>query len=455
MTTTAYIYRLESQIGGAGTNLRLLSASIFSFLFLAPIIVSPEIMSVSTFLLLAICILLPSFRIPRGLGFLIWPIAAIVGVGLAGSIGKVPYDTAKDVWYLANPLLAIVLGYIAVPYLGDPKTLFRILVVSASVTSLYHISFFLVDTRLMAQSPDDIRLAAGKGYFLTVISISIIASLWRERIPLFPRARWLEKVSLCLCLISLILSFSRTLLFSLLIMLFVVAGLLDYKRVRTIVVALGAVATLLFWILTTPEVEKAGSQKTFRGKMANSSQEFLIKEHRGMVDINQNWRAYESSRALKTYLEGGWARYATGRGFGALVDVGLLINLGGESRWEIPILHNGYMHLLVKTGLVGVLLYVFYLLRFARFGRSVGRTARGPMACARSGPMLRVAGGLIVGIALILLATTSVVRGFLSKGTLFPAIITLGALISYARLALANEEHTMEEEQATKGHLSP
>jgi hypothetical protein len=62
-------------------------------------------------------------------------------------------------------------------------------------------------------------------------------------------------------------------------------------------------------------------------------------------------------------MQGNQLQHIAGFGFGSRVDLGLTIKLGGEPMSTIPILHNGYVMLLVKCGWIGVLLYMIFLYR--------------------------------------------------------------------------------------------
>ena len=54
--------------------------------------------------------------------------------------------------------------------------------------------------------------------------------------------------------------------------------------------------------------------------------------------------------------------FIIGKGFGALVDLKFKAPLSSENIRFIPILHNGYSYILFKTGIIGLFLYLIFLI---------------------------------------------------------------------------------------------
>jgi hypothetical protein len=83
--------------------------------------------------------------------------------------------------------------------------------------------------------------------------------------------------------------------------------------------------------------------------------------HAKKEEIQDNWRGYEAYQGMMKYEDGDALQQVFGFGFGARVDLGLIMKLGGKDYEDVPILHNEYVMLLVKTGVVGLLLYLVFL----------------------------------------------------------------------------------------------
>jgi len=163
-------------------------------------------------------------------------------------------------------------------------------------------------------------------------------------------------IALPFLLLSFILSFSRIGLIMGVIITSAVLGLIGRFNFKTILFVVVFISSLLLIIQTTPSEDV----NTFRGKMARSTKEITIANYQDMTDVNSNWRGFETFKALITFLSGNTKQKIIGQGFGAQVDLGFTMTLSGVDFNEIPILHNGFAYILVKTGIIGILCYLLF-----------------------------------------------------------------------------------------------
>ena len=78
-----------------------------------------------------------------------------------------------------------------------------------------------------------------------------------------------------------------------------------------------------------------------------------------VANIQKNWRGFEVYSAKQQWLTSGTFNQMFGGGFGKLINVGYLsILVDPTSNGYIPVLHNGYYTLIIKSGFIGVLLYL-------------------------------------------------------------------------------------------------
>ena len=95
------------------------------------------------------------------------------------------------------------------------------------------------------------------------------------------------------------------------------------------------------------------------------------------ADLGINFRGYETAMAYATYMSYELVNMIFGAGFGSLVKLDIPAFLAGNEYDAIPLLHNGYLYLLIKTGVLGV---VFYSLFFSKYhslsSRSIDRENR-------------------------------------------------------------------------------
>ena len=105
---------------------------------------------------------------------------------------------------------------------------------------------------------------------------------------------------------------------------------------------------------------------TFASKLGNSLNELQIVEFDNQLDISHNWRGFEAFLGIKKYFSGDILQLLIGQGFGSNVEV----PYWAFSDWNDPsleglkkpnIFHIGYITIMLKTGIVGLLLFVYFL----------------------------------------------------------------------------------------------
>ena len=79
-------------------------------------------------------------------------------------------------------------------------------------------------------------------------------------------------------------------------------------------------------------------------------------------DFHDNYRSYENIRTTEqlSYNES----FLFGEGIGSQVDLKQKVRLGDTDLRQISILHNGYMTVLLKSGIIGLLFLLFSIFYF-------------------------------------------------------------------------------------------
>lgn len=371
------------------------------------------------------CLFLSGLRMPKDIvRYLAIPIV-LIGIGLSGSLGNDRYDAVKDVWYFVNSAIVLLAGYLAMKRVGDMERLLRVAVVGGFILALYHLANIASNPALLFDdSVGAFRQEYGAGYMLAFISLSIMIFSNRYGLKLFAsrHKNFFVPVMISVTAASLALSLSRTMWGSFLIIVFVMFGLFTLRRARILI----AVILILTALMTFNMVNSGGGSAsgTMLGKLANSVDEVMLRDYTRAGDIALHWRGYESYMAMQTYLDGGWLNLAAGHGLGKLIDLKTYTLLGGQEFRFIPVTHNGYMYVLVKTGAIGLALYLWYLYLFYRDGSVIvlSKESRDVFA-----------GRMIVALSLVLGFTTFVVAGYFNKSAMVSAMFLLGLLLCYAR----------------------
>ena len=112
----------------------------------------------------------------------------------------------------------------------------------------------------------------------------------------------------------------------------------------------------------------------FQEKILKTFDELLIDRYTDIVTINTLWRGYESYRGLEDFMNGSFINKIFGNGFGHLIDLKIIQELGDREFRFVPYTHNGYIYILVKFGLIGMFLYFMFFYRIMTNPLSNNRT---------------------------------------------------------------------------------
>lgn len=407
---------------------RDMAATVFLFFVSTPTVLSAGLFSTLMLIYLMLWPLKNRLTLPKEVVKLSLPILLLIIVGLLHSPGKNGYDVFKDIWYMGKSLLALIIGYTIMLNMRDLRLLLKSTVLSATITSIYHLTMLATHPELFRQSLYEFRGDIGILFYSVTLGIAIVAASWKYSFVLFKKHKWVIFLILPLCIGSMFLSFSRTMIFILVIMLLIVYNVLKIQYLNkavTLVIIIVAFSSLT--LIPYDEEETTLAYRTFFAKMAHTFKEIMVREYDDPREITLNWRGYESYMALQTYRSGTWMEHLTGKGFGTLIDLGIYTKLGEEEYREIPVLHNGYLYLLVKTGLVGVVIYIFFFYKIILYAKKDDDTM------LDSSVML--AKKFIIAISFVILLSTIGIAGFFNKSALVPFTILLGALLAFVKIS--------------------
>ena len=349
---------------------------------------------------------------------LLLPLIIIFLIGvLHFGIGQ--YNLYKDIWYFSKPVFYIGAGML-IAYSGLKKNAFLGIIVYVSFAlALVHLYAFILEPELLSESINDIRQTAGGGNLLIVFSAAYISRRRRfEQIKNFLNIPiW---VFLLILYASLLLSFSRTLLIIYLITMFFLESF--YKR-KYAVKLIGLLIFIIISFFTASfifpglfaEGTKSGELKE---KLQNSLTEISIHErYDSDSEIALNWRGYETSLAVEEIKEGTILNKLFGYGFGKTIYIGNTDYLGYDIL-DIPLLHNGFMEITLKTGFVGLLFYLVFFWNAARI--AVRNNEKSPDEA-----------NLLLSILTSCFLATLVITGYYNKSVFDSPCIITGYLLSW------------------------
>lgn len=361
--------------------------------------------------------------------WLIWPLVMIIVIGVVMSLfygWQSPYDVVKILWHQSRPVLYFVAGYLILKAVPDLRTLFRVLLIAGLVLGLVYIARYALDPNVGSENRTYIRREIGKGWMVTAVAVAIV-------IAAHAQVRWnrmLEWGIGAIILLSIIISTGRSQLVNSFIFAIFMLGIVPRRAAST---QLFAVAAIMLFIAFTPMLSYIFGEDNVRHWAYEAPiggvQEVVALDYADLFSINNFWRGYETTQAFKYVNHSGLGAQLFGVGLGTLVPLGLNQNLGGQMFFEVPQFHNGFSHIVVRSGYVGVFLYLLFFVMIFRYARW--------WSGARD-PDLRMYGRFATGMAVCAVLATAVIGGVYNKGETGVITMTiLGGLMALPSLARA------------------
>lgn len=334
------------------------------------------------------------------------------------------YDWIKDFTYFTKPILGVLAGYLISKKINSFNSVLKIIISVSMFFAIYHIFIIILKVDFSSATVTDIRWIGGISNEIEVFSIVLLVASWKfEHINVIKNV-FHKKIVLTILFISFSLYFSRTMIVSLIILLLAIFG---YIKVTSKGIKYASLVIFLFGMfyvyLFNADIKRGQSGfESFLYKMKNAPAEIFSPAHtidkKNHANLWDRWRAYEANMAINQVDS--YGSFIFGKGLGALVDLKFEAPLGEDNIRFIPILHNGYINIFFKSGILGVLLYLILLLYLYLFSN-----------LKTNYPQKKIVHNLIGGLAIHYLFTTLIVTGMYNLNEFY--VLILGILLYYSK----------------------
>jgi hypothetical protein len=411
------------------------TVSIVLLLLLA-VIMTPLVITVLNSILIGLAIvvfLLTNQALDRRLLYILIPFGLIIFLGMVSGVGVDRYEYFKDLWYVLNPCIVILVGYILFRAKPDLSRGLRIFVVAGLIIALWQVRPYFFKPDIILLPTETIRRMIGTGLYAPVLALVILivtVGQWRNALRLPP---WLGWVFAVLLAVAVGLVFSRTALLIIFVGMAAAAGAFARREWLRVGIPLLVLFYLAFTAQQFIDTGSAWATRTFSGKLMRSVTEMSVGEYIGAREVGMNFRGHETAQAIKQFSGSSPLDMLFGRGFGATVDLGISLPLATNDVGAVinvrfvGVLHNGYMYILTKAGAVGLILYVAVLAALYWMARWRAGLPTHQVHCR--------AGRLMQFLTVALLTTTYIVGGIFNKLDMFPLLLLVGYLLAYFRFA--------------------
>jgi len=296
----------------------------------------------------------------------ITPLVAVFFLGFFGMFffeSKTTGSIVKDVTYLTKPIMVLVLSYFLIKKINDFSLFLKTVVLVGLSMALIHISGIFIHGKL-STSINDLRGSFGLDNFVEIVSLYILLFYRKTYKSSLVNSLLLETITVVILLMSIYLYFSRTMLVALVLIGLSVFG---YTKItKNKLMLLGAFLVflgLLYAYLFSVKIDRNSKGiEAFLYKVKIAPEEiFKTKiDRENHKDLWDHWRGYEAKRAF-ALMNNRPISYITGNGLGSVVDLKFVAPLDEKGMRYISRLHNGYVFVLYKTGVFGLLFYLSFI----------------------------------------------------------------------------------------------
>lgn len=280
------------------------------------------------------------------------------------------YAYFKDITILAKPIIGLLLGYqlLRVNSLNPARVVINTAVfIGAAHLAVIVFSIVFLNIRNM----HDLR--GNSGYFndFEVYGLLFIVFHKRLGVPLTVKQ---YRIFLAISAMSVLLYMARTNYMQFVILYMAIKGYFVLNKTSITVFS----SVLCFVLVSYTIIYNANPRRNSRGieaffyKIKIAPQEaFKTKvDVNDWRDFNDNYRSYENIRVMRQVSNDGPAAVAFGLGMGSFVDLRQEVYLQNSWMRYIPFLHNGFMTVFLKSGLLGIFIYLQTIIFFFRKRRS-------------------------------------------------------------------------------------
>ncbi len=284
------------------------------------------------------------------------------------------YYIIRDITYLLKPISGLVLGYQL--FNNKTKNSFQFLLYAGITIAIYHL--FLVGYGILIQGARNVReIREYGGYFNDFEVYALVIIVFRKQLEI----EFSKRKTIALLLLLSLSSFfylARTNFIQFIILVIALKGffVLNLRAIKVIG------TTLLFVIISYGAIYNYNPRRNGKGmdeflykiKMA-PSEAFSTKIDRDdWKQFNDNYRSYENIRTIQQLSVNNTLLF--GEGLGSKVDLKQKVFLGDMELRFISFLHNGFMTVLLKTGLLGLFFYLISIGIFFKRDRSTTKSLK-------------------------------------------------------------------------------
>lgn len=327
--------------------------------------------------IISILLLLPySKGVNKRIFGLLSPLLIVFFIGFVGFLTNESnlFVASKDVFHSLKPMLGIFLGFLIFSISKSFKKILQNIVLAGFLSSLIHLFIVLFFTNFLTGSINEIRDLT-RDNFLDLIALFLLLfhnKFFGEQLVV----NKYRKYFILVISISCVLYFSRTMIIAAILFLITFYGYskITLKSIKIFSIIFVSIVALYSYLYSVKIERNKPGIEAFLYKIKIAPEEiFETNINRdNHKDLWDHWRAYEAKRALSLLFEDK-RNILFGCGYGSEVNLKFKAPLDGPEGHGLKYiseLHNGYIYVLYKFGIAGILIYLFMLIKLYLFNKN-------------------------------------------------------------------------------------
>lgn len=335
------------------------------------------------------------------------------------------YFIIRDITYLLKPVIGLLLGYQLCQ--RNLKNAFNLFVTTGVFIAICHILIiFNAIFILGARTVSDLRLFSG--YFSDYEIYTVIILIFHKKFGL----NYSKKKALILTALvgfSAFMYLARTNFIQFLILFLALKGYFEINRKSiTVFISIIVMSLVSYSIILSinPRRDAQGVEGFLYKIKVAPFEPFKTQINReDYKDFNDNYRSYENIMTIRQITSDGTTATIFGKGLGSQIDLKQEVWLGDMNLRYISILHNGFMIVFLKSGLLGILFYLYTIFYFFKSSQS-------------NNEVVKQINLLFIGTGIFLIISNWVFLGFYNLTE--SKTILIGFLIAYREKYKLNEK---------------
>jgi len=360
-----------------------------------------------------------SLRLFQGLGYF----AIIFAIAMIGCFFQDYFFPVivRDITYMLKPILGILVGYQLCRNF-DIKPLHTIIYTALAI-ALVHLGI-IFSSMLIFKIMNIHELRFYGGYFgdFEFFALTFLFFDKQFQLNLSPKRKW---YLIAIIGLSAFLYLSRLNFIQFFVIFLALKG---YFRVtKRAIIVMGsfiAFVAIGYTIIFNMHLTRNGQgMEAFLFKIRNAPIEaFKTRiDQEDYEDFNDNYRSFENIITVRQVTRDGWDATIFGKGMGARIDIGRDIWTNDQEFIRlVPMLHNAFMTIFLKSGLLGVVICIAFLIHLGRRLRS-------------DDPLVHQLNLFFTGMAIFMVLAHWVLMGFYLKTDNKSLIV--GLLLCYREMA--------------------